>query len=110
MKHRPKVYVINKAAHDFSAAKSYGKLVYLSQEAMPRYGPNNIFRRFYPILRKSQPEDYILITGLNVMNVVACGIMVLLHHRLKLLIHKADNNTYKERILSFETVIEDKET
>lgn len=107
MKHRSKVYIINKAAHDFSAAKKYGKLVYLSQKPISRYATNNIFRLFYPILKKSGPEDYVLITSLNTMNIIACVIMALMHHKIKLLIHFSEDNSYIERILSFETVMED---
>lgn len=95
----PTVYIINKAVHDFSAAKMYGDLHYLTNKPINRYATNKIFRHFHNILDKSEPEDYLLITSLNVMNIIAAAIFVLKHKKLNLLIHKTDNNTYVERRL-----------
>lgn len=100
----PKVYIINKALHDFSAAKRYGSLHYLSEKPMDRYATNNIFRKFYRILSKSNEEDYILITSLNTMNIIACVIFALKHKKLNLLIHKPKSNNYIERKLNLEDI------
>ncbi len=97
----PTVYVINNSIHDFSAAESYGELQFLSDKAMNRYATNNIFRKFHPALSKSSPEDYILITSLNTMNIIAAVIFALKHKKLNLLIHKPNTNTYIERKLDF---------
>lgn len=105
----PKVFVINQAVHDFSAASTHGKLVYLSRKPMSRYATNNIFRLFYKHLKKSKPDDLILITGLNTMNIIACVIFALMHHKINILIHYPADNTYLKRILSFDTVISDME-
>ncbi len=95
----PTVYIINKGVHDFSAAKKYGELHYLSLSAMNRYATNNIFRQFYPALVKSNPDDYILITSLNTLNIIATVIFALKHKKLNLLIHKPNTNSYIERKL-----------
>lgn len=98
----PNVYVINKSLHDFTDALRFGSLVYLSEGPIDRYATNKIYRMFQPVLKDSSPDDYILITGLNTMNIVACSIFVLMHQRLNLLIHKTLTNTYVERILNFQ--------
>ena len=95
-----KVFIVNKSAHDFSAAEQYGELVPLSEGSMNRYGTNNMHRKFLEILENSHEEDYILLCGLSVMNVVACSIFTHLHMRLNLLMFKEGN--YAERNIVFE--------
>ena len=82
------VYIVNKSAHDFSPAKEFGTLVFLSEGRMPRYQANNMYRQFYPVLAKSSPQDYILPCGLSVMNMLATSIFAHLHGRLNLLLFR----------------------
>src|SRR4030042_6842217 len=96
----PTVYVVNKSAHDFSAAKEFGELKYLSQGSRDRYAVNSIHRDFQDILAKSNPEDYLLLCGLTVMNCIACSIFSALHGKLNLLIFR--KGSYLERNLVLE--------
>ena len=92
----PNVYVINKAAHDFHEAERYGKLIYLSKGSINKYAVNRIFRQFTEALEKSQADDYILLTSLTVMNVIACCIFALKHNALNLLLFKDDGYTVRK--------------
>ena len=96
-----KVYVVNRSTHDFSAATEFGELIYLSEGSINRFNTSRIYRAFYPILKDSHEEDYILITGLTVMNLVAAFIFTMRHKRLNLLLFKTYRNKkeYLERIL-----------
>ena len=87
----PNVYVINKCPHDFHKAERYGTLVYLSKGSMNKYAVNKIFRQFTCMLSKSKPDDYILLTSLTVMSVIATCIFVLKHRTLNLLLFKDDD-------------------
>ena len=93
----PKVYIINKSAHNFSATKKYGRAVYLSEGLMNRYATTNIHRQFTSFLKKSKSEDYIVLCSLNVMNAIACSIFVAKHGTLNLLLYKKGG--YVERNL-----------
>ena len=97
----PNVYIVNRSVHDFSAATDYGKLIYMSKGSINRFNTSRIYRLFYPILKKSDKEDYILITGLTVMNLVAAFIFAMKHKRLNLLLFKSyrGKKEYLERIL-----------
>jgi len=95
----PNVYVVSKSSHDFSQAKRYGKLIFLSEGAMNRYHVNNMVRQFNGLLKDSSPEDFILPCGLSVMNSIACAAFVLLHGRLNLLLFK--KGVYVERNIIF---------
>ena len=105
------VYIINKGIHDHSDAERFGELVYLSEGAINRYATSNMYREFMERLRISQSCDYLLPTGLTIMNVIACSIFVLLHGRLNLLIFKACKKggagRYIERRLVFDKLEKD---
>lgn len=91
------VYIVNKSAHDFSAADHYGEVVFLSEGPMNRYSTNNMHREFFEIMKDSSEEDYIVPCSLNVMNSIACAIFAHLHGKLNLLLFK--NGSYIERNL-----------
>jgi hypothetical protein len=94
-----KVFIVNKSFHDFTAAKQYGEVIYLSEGPMGRYETNNMARQFELLIKDSKPEDFIVSCSLNVMNIVATAIFVAKHHRLNLLLWK--DGRYIERSLIF---------
>jgi len=98
----PKIYVPNKSIHDYSPAEVYGKLVFLSEGNFSCYRTSRAYRKFWPILKNSEPEDYLLVAGLPMLNIVAAYILTRLHGRLNLLLFKTDKNgdkKYLERVI-----------
>ena len=93
-----KVFIINKGVHDYTAAEPFGELVFLSIRNLKKFATSQIYRIFMPILRKSDPEDYILPTGLLSANLVATYIMTQLHERVNLLLFKPGKGGRKEYI------------
>jgi hypothetical protein len=92
-----KVFVVNKSAHDFSPAKKFGEVIFLSEGPMNRYAANNIHRSFKEAMADSSKDDYIVPCSLNVMNSIACAIFAKMHGRLNLLLFK--DGEYIERNL-----------
>lgn len=90
-----KVYIVNKSAHDFKPAESYGKVIFLSEGSMNRYATNSMIRLFKESMTESEPNDYIVPCSLNVMNSIACAIFAHRHGRLNLLLFK--DGVYIER-------------
>ncbi len=84
-----KVYIVNKGCHDHSDARRFGDLIYLSDGPINRHATSNMFRSFYPRLSESESTDYILITGLGVMNSIACSIFASIHGRINILLYKS---------------------
>lgn len=106
----PNVYIVSKSSHDFSDAKRYGRLVFLSRGALNRYNVNNMTRQFQEKLKDSSPSDFILPCGLSMMNSIACAMFALKHKRLNILLFY--ENRYIERNIVFddqEETTEDKE-
>jgi hypothetical protein len=95
----PTVFVVSKSSHDFSGAKKFGKIVYLSEGAMNRYQINNMVRQFEAKLENSSPTDFILPCGLSMMNSIACALFALKHGRLNILLFKKGH--YVERNMVF---------
>lgn len=91
----PKVFVVNRSAHDFSAAEKFGELVFLSEGPINRYAVNNIHRIFSEKMKNSSPDDYIVPCSLNVMNIIAGAIHARNHGNLNLLLFK--EGVYLER-------------
>ena len=96
----PNVYIVNKSAHDFSAADKYGEIIFLSEGPMNRYSVNNMMRQFTDRMKDSHEDDYLVPCSLNVMNSVASSILSFKHGKLNLLLFKEGN--YIERNIVFE--------
>lgn len=103
----PRVFVVNRSSHDYSAAKDYGRLTYLSDGLVNRYKTNNIHRKFKKILENVSPDDYLLVTSLPELNIVATGIIVTKHGKINLLIFQPKTNDYTVRTVDFSNTEED---
>lgn len=95
-----KVYIVNKSAHDFSAADQFGDVVFLSEGSMNRYAVNSMMRLFTEKMKDSHSDDYLVPCSLNVMNSIASAILAHKHGKLNLLLFK--QGTYIERNIVFE--------
>ena len=93
----PKVFIVNRSAHDFSPAEKFGQIIFLSEGPMNRYSTNNMHRKFKEIMQESNPEDYIVPCSLNVMNIIAGAVFAEKHGTLNLLLFK--EGEYLERNL-----------
>jgi len=83
-----KVYIINKGGHDFEDAARFGDLVYLSEGRISPFAITNMYRTFSEYIGGSSSEDFILLTGLPVMQAIACSMFAWMHGRLNLLLFK----------------------
>ena len=95
----PNVYVLNKAAHDFSDAERFGELVYCTQGSIDKMDLQQMYREMSEALLDSQPDDYILLTSLASLCSIACSIFSLMHGRLNLLIFH--NGAYYNRSIFY---------
>lgn len=94
-----KVFIVNNSAHDFSSAKKFGELVFLSDGPINRYATNSMVRNFNELMAGSSPNDHIVPCSLNVMNSIACAIFAAAHGRLNLLLFKDGNYIERNHIL-----------
>lgn len=98
------VYIVNKGGHDYSDAKRFGSLEFLSEGAVSPFSVNKIYRDFAMRLRRSSPDDFILLTSLTILNVVATSCFSFLHNgRLNILLFR--NGRYIERRLELKELL-----
>lgn len=97
-----KVFVINRSSHDYSKAEEFGDLVYVTEGNINRFAVSKMYRLFEDFIKTSKELDYVLLSGLSVMNVVFSSMFAAKHQRLNLLIYKPDRRDpghYIERIV-----------
>ena len=92
-----KVYIINDSGHDYKEAEKYGELTYLTRGKVASYATNQHYRTFAEIMSDASPNDYILVTSLASMNLIAGWIIGILGFPLNMLLFK--DNTYVVRRL-----------
>lgn len=98
------VFILNKAPHDYSDAERFGELVFCTNGPLDKLDLSQMYRELDRAFEDSQAEDWILLTSLTSLCVVACSIFVLKHERLNLLIHTREG--YIERSLYFPTTLQ----
>lgn len=92
------VYVVNKGGHDFSSAKNYGNLVFLTEGHYSPFAVDKMYREMARKLKDSNPDDFILCTGLTIMNSIACSCFAMRHGgKLNMLLFR--NGRYIQRTL-----------
>jgi hypothetical protein len=98
------VYILNRAAHDYSDAERFGELVFCTEGSLDKLDLSQMYRELESAFEDSQADDYILLTSLTSLCSVACAIFALKHERINLLIHTRDG--YVDRSLFFPTTLQ----
>ena len=93
----PKVYIPNKAGHDYTDAMRYGELVYVTAGLQNKYSVNQMLRIWQDVLKDSDSSDCIVLTGLSVIGSIGCSVFAVKHQRVNLLLWK--NGKYIKREL-----------
>lgn len=96
-KRKKKVYIVNRAGHDFSRAEEFGELVFLTEGPINRFSLTAMYRIFNEGLEDSHKDDYILPTGYSIMTMVAAIIFSHMHGKINVLLYK--DNKYMARSL-----------
>ena len=102
-----KVFIPNKAGHDFEPAKRYGELVYISEGYQDKHATNTMQRQWQVALADSSPNDIIMMAGLSNMQAIGCGMLALMHGRVNLLIYDpetkrkmmAEGKTFRNKVV-----------
>lgn len=96
---RNKVFVPNKAGHDYSAAEERGELVFVTTGLQNRYDIRNMYRVWSEALKDSTPEDYIMLTGLNSLCSIGAAVFAKKHGRLNFLVYRNGKYILREVVL-----------
>ena len=95
-----KVFIVNHAGHDYSAAQRWGELVFITTGHVSQ---GSLDRLLYDVtihINKSEPEDWLLPSGLLILNVIASAFWLRKHGELRLLVRDRKFSTYREMKIS----------
>lgn len=96
-----RVYVPNKGPHDYTSAWDFGELVFCTEGNVNRKDLRTMHSQLSLALEDADEEDYILMSGLTSLCIVACSLFVKKFGRLNLLMFDPDEQKYLERSLVF---------
>lgn len=94
-----KVFIVSDGGHDYSDAKRFGELVFCTDEVIRKDDVAQMYRVLIQVLRDSGPEDFILVSSLTSLCMVASGIMADRWRELHLLIFKDGQYVQRDLIL-----------
>lgn len=94
-----RVYIMNNGGHDYSAAKKFGELYFISDELIDREDTAQMYRVIDNAMRDSTGDDYILISSLTSMCSIACAYFAARHGELHLLIHQRGEYILRDVVL-----------
>ena len=100
---KPKVFITNKAGHDFSSAELFGDLVPVTTGNINVFRPDRDLFRIQEVLYEFNPEmDYLLLSGNVFANAMAIAAIYYAHpsHDINYLVYDAKNNTYLKHTLT----------
>ena len=86
----PKVFIPNKGSHDYSEAKKFGELSFVTSGMMNPYNVGKLVRCWERALRYSDKDDYIVVTSLPVICMIGAALFARKHGKLNLLLFSAD--------------------
>lgn len=91
-----KVFVTNRGGHSYEAAERFGEIVYITEGTLNRFATATIYRAFVDGMKDSQPEDYILITSMSIVNAIGAAVFARKHGRLNLLLYRQEEYILRE--------------
>lgn len=100
----PKVWVVNWAGHDYSPAKEYGELNWLTRGYVSL---GNLDRLFYTVaeaVSQTHKDDFLLPAGLAILNVVAAAVWLRIHGSIRILVWDQKHDHYRELTFNGEQI------
>ena len=91
-----KVYVTNRGGHSYEAAEKFGEVVYITEGTLNRFATSSLYRAFVDGMKDSQPQDYILITSMSIVNAIGAAVFARKHGCLNLLLYRSGEYILRE--------------
>ena len=86
-----KVYIPNKGFHDYTDAKRFGEIIYITTGSQNKFGLSNMARCWDAAIKDSSPHDYILVTSLSILCSVGAAAFAVRHEgRVNFLLWQKD--------------------
>ncbi len=100
----PKVFICNRGGHNYSKAEKFGELIYVTEGTLNRFATSTLYRAFIDAMKESSPNDYFLVTSMNVVNAIGAAVFARKHGKLNLLLFR--EGEYVPRELDIDSLLE----
>lgn len=97
-----KVFVVNFNGHDLTEASKYGQLVYLTTGSINIFATDRLVYHLINALKEIEEEDFLLLSGNIVANILAFCIILTKHKKVNVLIYNFKNKGYVLRTITQE--------
>ena len=95
----PQVWIVNLAGHDYEKAKEWGELRHVTSGYV---SPGYLDRLLFDVakgLKDSAPEDFLLPSGLLVLNIIATAVWISMHGEIRALIWDVKKKEYRRLLI-----------
>lgn len=94
-----RVYIANYAGHDYTEAEAYGQLCYITRGFVSFDSLDRLKFSIAQAVADTQPQDWLLLSGTNIVNVLAALLWYEKHHVVKILNFDKTERTYRELVV-----------
>ena len=96
-----KVFIPNKGFHDYTDAKRFGALTFVTKGSQNKFGVSNMARCWDSALKDSSPHDYILVTSLSILSSVGAACFAARHNgRVNFLLWRKDRYIARTMVIN----------
>lgn len=92
---RPTVFIVNKSHHDFSAARHYGDLRFITEGEVSKFDTAQMLRDAEAAVEQSQPGDFLVLNSFPLLCSLVTAVFAAKHGRVDLLVFQ--NSRYVKR-------------
>lgn len=97
---KPRVWVVHNRGHDLTEAKRYGEVVSLLEGNVNVFDITSRLSEIREKLKEAKQDDFILLSGYALLNVLAAGVLLEKFGSLKILVFDGIRRDYKLRTLN----------
>lgn len=93
-----KVWIVNSSGHDFQKARKFSdELIPLTNGRVNIFNTERLVEEFRGKMSNYEEEDWLLLSGNAVLNVIASNVVLEKYDKLKLLLYDVINKEYVPR-------------
>lgn len=94
------VYVTNKSqTHDYTSAAKYGALTFVTNGNYPIFKTARLTEEIIEGLAQSTAEDYLLLSGANLIGALCMIVWLEMHGQVKVLLYDRPEDEYVVRVI-----------
>ena len=94
------VWITNFAGHDYEPAKEYGELKHIIKGFISFQSLDRVKYQIVESLQDYKENDFLLLSGTNIINVIATAYVMNKFRKVFLLVFDKDDNTYRKAVLT----------